>query len=327
MLYTDWNSSHERLETEVAATSYVRAGETSLSTSGASRQSPRVAVIGDIMVDVDVDCHCERICQEGPWPVFLIERTRSRLGGAGNVAAMLNALECEVLLLGLVGREDCNQIPTTNVEIGWRLVDGATTRKTRFWCHGRLTGPRVDHDQTSGPSRDDVEHFVQSIEQFGPQVVIVADHGKGVVTLDLMHQLGALNIPILVDPILKTPLPFRPAAIAGGNHELGQAARQAKVVIEKRGSEGLAWTAAPHEFSPVVLASTCRKLVDPLGAGDQFIASLAFQRCQGSDWPDAITWANQAAGLQCEQPGCIPLGKHEIDNVVIQSSNHRSACC
>jgi len=324
MLQTDWNSSHERLDTEVAATSYVRAGENSLSTSGASRQSPRVAVIGDIMVDVDVDCRCERICQEGPWPVFLIERTRSRLGGAGNVAAMLRALECEVILLGLVGRDDCNQVPKTNVEIGWRLVDGATTKKTRFWYKGRLTGPRVDYDQTGCPSRDDIDHFIQSIEQFGPQVVVVADHGKGVVTVDLMQQLGALNIPVLVDPILKTPLPFRPAAIAGGNHELGPGARQAKVVIEKRGSEGLAWTAAPHEFAPVVLASTCRKLADPLGAGDQFIASLAYQRCLGSDWPEAITWANQAAGLQCEQPGCIPLGKHEIDEV-IQSSHHRSA--
>lgn len=323
MLQTDWDSSYERFNVGTTASCSVAADETSLSTLGLSRQSPRIAVMGDIMIDVDVECRCERICQEGPWPVLLIERMCSRLGGAGNVAAMLRALECEVLLLGLVGRDDCSQIPEIDVKIGWRQVDGATTRKTRFWCNDRLTGPRIDQDQTGNPTHDDIDYFIDSIEQFSPQVVIVADHGKGVVTLGLMQRLGALNIPVLVDPILKTPLPFGPAAIAGGNHELGPSARQAKVVIEKRGSEGLAWTAAPYESAPIVLASTCRKLVDPLGAGDQFIASLAYQRCLGSDWPEAITWANQAAGLQCEQPGCIPLGKHEIDRV-LQSSNRRS---
>lgn len=324
MLQTDWDSSHERFNLSTTASSSVAADGTSLSTLCLSRQSPRVAVIGDIMIDVDVECRCERICQEGPWPVLLIERTCSRLGGAGNVAVMLRALECEVLLLGLVGRDDCSQIPKTDVNTRWRLVDGATTRKTRFWCNDRLTGPRIDQDQTGCPTRDDINDFIQSIEQFSPQVVIVADHGKGVVTPELMQRLGVSNIPILVDPILKTPLPFGPAAIAGGKHELGPGARQASVVIEKRGPAGLAWTATPHEFAPTCLASTCRKLVDPLGAGDQFIASLAYQRCLGSDWPEAITWANQAAGLQCEQPGCIPLGKQEIDGV-IQSSYHRSA--
>ena len=325
MLQNDWILSHERLDGIATATSYVNADRNSLSTLSIPWQSPRVAVIGDIMLDIDVDCRCERICQEGPWPVFLMEQSRCRLGGAGNVAAMLHGLGCQVLLLGLVGRNDWQQIPQADLEIGWRLADGMTTRKTRFWCSGRLSGPRVDQDQTSCPSCEDVDHFLESIEQFRPQVLIVADHGKGVVTVELMQRLGELNIPILIDPILKTPLPFPAAAIAGGRHELGPHVRQAEVVIEKRGAGGLAWTTAPHDSIPVELASTCRKLVDPLGAGDQFIASLAFQRCLGSDWPEAIAWANHAAGLQCEQPGCIPLGKDAIDNAVRTTAQLRSA--
>ena len=34
------------------------------------QNQPRIVVVGDIMVDVDIHCRAERICQEGPWPVL-----------------------------------------------------------------------------------------------------------------------------------------------------------------------------------------------------------------------------------------------------------------
>jgi sugar/nucleoside kinase (ribokinase family) len=61
------------------------------------------------------------------------------------------------------------------------------------------------------------------------------------------------------------------------------------------------------------LDSQCQNLVDPLGAGDQFIAALAYQRCLGNPWVKAIEWANVAAGLQCEHRGCKPLTVDEIE--------------
>ena len=274
--------------------------------------------MGDIMVDVDLYGRCDRLCQDGPWPVFSMEATRRRLGGAGNVAAMLLALKCEVLLMGLVGRDDVAQIPATTAMIGWRVVDGLTTTKTRLWCQGRLMGPRIDQDQSARSTDDDIRYFLRSLEPFLPDMIIIADHGKGVVIAKLMQRVGELKIPVLVDPIHQTPLPLHPAAIAGGTHELGPDASAADVIIEKRGAAGLAWRTAGNPTEEVVLPSTCRSLVDPLGAGDQFIASLAYQRCLGIDWPDAINWANHAAGLQCEQPGCQPLNRRQIDHFIQQ---------
>jgi sugar/nucleoside kinase (ribokinase family) len=64
------------------------------------------------------------------------------------------------------------------------------------------------------------------------------------------------------------------------------------------------------------LPSYCRQLVDPLGAGDQFIAALAYQRCLRTDWPEAIAWANLAAGRQCELPGCVPLSVIDIESAL-----------
>jgi bifunctional ADP-heptose synthase (sugar kinase/adenylyltransferase) len=173
-----------------------------------------------------------------------------------------------------------------------------------------MTGPRLDEDLHELISPSDAELLVRLIAESGPDAVIVADHGKGVVTMDLMRQLGRSGISVYVDPIKTTPDgDFNPAAMAGGPHELPPWYR-AKCVITKRSADGLHWSDGEREGT---LLSTCRNLVDPLGAGDQFIAGLAYQRCLGRDWPRAIEWANSAAGLQCEHVGCQPISVAEME--------------
>ncbi|MDB5345233.1 MAG: bifunctional heptose 7-phosphate kinase/heptose 1-phosphate adenyltransferase [Schlesneria sp.] len=276
-------------------------------------QRPRIAVVGDIMVDVDLHCSCERIAQEGPWGVFGIERTQRRLGGAGNVALMLQAFEVQVEVYGAVGRDGCGEVVAAGFRHRVVMVHGRTTSKTRLWVQGRMTGPRLDDDLRQPISQGDAEMLVRLIAESAPDAIIVADHGKGVVTRDLMRQLGRSRIPVYVDPIKTTPGgDFVPAAMAGGPHELPGWCR-ANCVITKRGADGLHWRDGEREGT---LLSTCRNLVDPLGAGDQFIAGLAYQRCLGRDWPQAIEWANAAAGLQCEQAGCHPVSVAEVEQRV-----------
>jgi bifunctional ADP-heptose synthase (sugar kinase/adenylyltransferase) len=276
----------------------------------AQNQHPRIAVVGDIMVDVDVHCSCERISQEGPWPVLGIKRTQRRLGGAGNVALMLDALGAQVELYGAVGRDGCGEVAAAGFGHRVVMVHGRTTSKTRLWVQGRMTGPRLDEDLREPISPSDAELLVRLIAESAPDAIIVADHGKGVVTRDLMRQLGRSRIPVYVDPIKTTPDgDFVPAAIAGGTHELPPWCR-AECVITKRGADGLHWCDGEREGT---LLSICRNVVDPLGAGDQFIAGLAYQRCLGRDWPHAIEWANTAAGLQCEHAGCQPVSVAEVE--------------
>lgn len=277
-----------------------------------SARRPRIAVIGDIMVDVDLHCRCERICQEGPWPVLSIERTEQRMGGAGNVLEMLFALDAQAILLGIVGRDDATTIPATGSTIGWQLAPGRTTTKTRLWIDGRLTGPRIDVDNSAKSDQATAANWAEILRQWQPDAVIVADHGKGVVTECVMQMLRARRVPLYIDPIKSTPLPgagFYPAAIAAGPHEMPNWYR-GECIIWKRGPNGLHWCDGPRDGD---LPSACRNLVDPLGAGDQFIAALAFQRCLGTDWREAIEWANQAAGIQCERRGCVPVPRADID--------------
>lgn len=263
------------------------------------------------MIDVDLHCSCERISQEGPWGVFGIERTQRRLGGAGNVALMLQALGTQVTLFGAVGRDGCGEVVAAGIGHRVVMVQGRTASKTRLWVQGRMTGPRLDEDLRHPLTRRDAELLVRLIAESHPDAIVVADHGKGVVTQDLMLALGGLTTPVFIDPIKSTPDGhFVPAAIAGGTHELPAWCR-ADCVITKRGASGLDWRANEREGT---LQSTCRNLVDALGAGDQFIAGLAYQRCLGEDWPDAIEWANRAAGLQCEKMGCQPIAAGDMNS-------------
>lgn len=269
---------------------------------------PRIAVVGDIMLDVDVHCDCTRLCQEGPWPVYSIQRTERRWGGAGNVAEMLVALGASTLLAGFVGACDSQSLPQSHATPGWRVGGQMTTTKTRLWIEGRLMGPRVDQDNSRKSSPTDVRGFLEAIRDFHPEALIVADHGKGVVTLDLMTALSSLGYPIYVDPIPSTPM-IDGTILIGGLHEQPRTRHRPRGEVIKLGPKGLKWR-IDHQSGTA--PSRCRQLVDPLGAGDQFIAALAYAKARGQDWPDAIATANLAAGLQCERAGCVPLAMNDI---------------
>jgi hypothetical protein len=62
-----------------------------------------VLVLGDAMCDNYIFGKINRISPEAPVPIFESTEQFRRLGGAGNVAANLRALGCNVRLLGVVG--------------------------------------------------------------------------------------------------------------------------------------------------------------------------------------------------------------------------------
>lgn len=250
-------------------------------------RKPRIVVIGDIMVDVDLHCTCERICQEGPWPVLKVISQTERIGGAGNVAAMCVALDADCMTLG----------------------NSRLSRKQRLFVDGKLIGPRIDHDTSETTDLKSMTQFQASIAIFRPDAIIVADHGKGVVTTGLMDTLYDLDYPVFVDPVKMTPVVGRVESVVAGEHELG-CRWKCECIILKRGADGLDWV---NGSTTGTLKSRCNQCVDPLGAGDQLIATLAIRRVLGDSWKDAIETANIASGLQCERQGCVPVTSKELE--------------
>src|SRR5271154_5093786 len=67
--------------------------------------SPRIAVVGDLILDRYVWGFAERISQEAPVPLLRADHREYRLGGAASVATMLRALGAQVRLVGGVGSD------------------------------------------------------------------------------------------------------------------------------------------------------------------------------------------------------------------------------
>src|SRR5215213_1020982 len=65
--------------------------------------SPRVLVVGDVMLDRYVWGDAERISQEAPVILLRADRREERLGGASSVATMLQALGARTSVVGVVG--------------------------------------------------------------------------------------------------------------------------------------------------------------------------------------------------------------------------------
>ena len=68
--------------------------------------SPKVLVVGDLMIDHYLWGSANRISPEAPVQVVDIDKETTVLGGAGNVVNNLRALGCEVSVISVVGDDD-----------------------------------------------------------------------------------------------------------------------------------------------------------------------------------------------------------------------------
>src|SRR3978361_1273692 len=66
----------------------------------------KVAVVGDVMLDIYWWGNVERISPEAPVPVVVLDEKELRIGGAGNVALNTVALGASTVLFSVIGNDD-----------------------------------------------------------------------------------------------------------------------------------------------------------------------------------------------------------------------------
>ncbi len=115
----------------------------------------RILVLGDIMLDRYLWGNVDRISPEAPVPVVHIKKETTNLGGAANVAANVQALGADVLLVGVIGNDMMADILKDNLadnslKITGLMVDPdrPTTVKTRIVAHNQQV-VRIDREETS----------------------------------------------------------------------------------------------------------------------------------------------------------------------------------
>ncbi len=318
-------------------------------------ERPRVLIAGDLILDRYVWGNVERISPEAPIPVLAARHTEARLGGAGNVAANLRAMEAEVEVLGVVGRDDrgatlLELLDRIGVERGGvrLLADRPTTEKTRLLGGGNQM-LRVDWEEARALAEADGRALLEDLE---PRVararaVVLSDYGKGVlsaaVVAALVEASRRAGVPVLVDPkgvdygryrgaTLLTPnrkeaeealhrkLPLL-ADLPQAARDLARAAGVAGVVITL-GPEGMFFSWQEREGHVPTVA---RAVFDVTGAGDTVIAHLALGLACGLDFESCVHLANQAAGLVVGKRGAASITRAELAAVLAEKTRSSGA--
>jgi rfaE bifunctional protein nucleotidyltransferase chain/domain len=172
----------------------------------------RIVVVGDTLLDRDVDGVVDRLCPDAPVPVLAEESRTERAGGAGLAATMAAADGHEVVLVTALADDEAGGrlaglLRAAGIEVHALILAGATVEKTRMRTGGRSL-LRVDRGGGI-PSGDPAAATVTAIAR--ADAVLVSDYGHGMARHPgLRRALARFGGPLVWDPH-----PRGPAAAAG----------------------------------------------------------------------------------------------------------------
>jgi D-beta-D-heptose 7-phosphate kinase/D-beta-D-heptose 1-phosphate adenosyltransferase len=140
--------------------------------------------------------------------------------------------------------------------------------------------------------------------------IVISDYNKGTVTYELIEELvKEVNVPIFVDT-KKTDL----ARLSGCYVKINALEKSratslpdSKHLIVTHGSDGAEWDGW------VYAAEIVGDVTDVCGAGDTFLAALVYQFLDTDYMPDAIKFANKAAGVTVQHVGVYAPRPEEIE--------------
>jgi D-beta-D-heptose 7-phosphate kinase / D-beta-D-heptose 1-phosphate adenosyltransferase len=300
-----------------------------------------LVIVGDALLDRDVDGRADRLCPDAPAPVVEEATSRARPGGAA-LAALLAARE--VVLIAPLGSDLASKtvleaLPAAVTVIPLPLT-GPLPEKTRIRVDGR-TLLRVDNPAGS-PGRAG-RRAAAAIKSAG--AVLVSDYGRGTTadaTLRDALATRAGQVPVIWDPhprgavpvpgtLLVTPNEAEAVAAAGGRADaLRDAAAAADQLLGRWPTQAVAVTLGARGAlltrrgqAPLAIPATPVLATDPCGAGDRFATAAAAALCDGAVLSEAVTWAVAAAGRYLSEGGVSRLD--EADRAVAADTAADSA--
>ncbi len=311
--------------------------------------TPRVLVVGDVMLDRYVWGDAARVSQEAPVLLLRADRREERLGGASSVATMLRALGAEVSLAGVVGPDVTGEhirklLNDLGVDHSALLCDGnrPSTLKERFIGRAQQRHPqqilRVDYETNEAIGVSLEDQLIQRISATiaNCQAVLISDYDKGVCTPRLLAETirlsRAAGIPVLADPVRGGDYAkYRGCACMTPNRL--EASIATDMEINGPSTALIAAERLMHEFDLTAAVVTLdkdgmaladrssrraiyptrpRQVYDITGAGDMVLSVLGIALASGADYPDAIRLANVAGGLEVEKIGVVPVTRQEM---------------
>ncbi len=311
--------------------------------------TPKILVIGDLILDHYVQGDVTRISPEAPIPIFSVGDEEYKLGGAANVAANVASMGGKAEIIGVLGDDHgAKKFKMLAKSIGsFRLMatvvkNFPTIIKTRFVSQ---------HQQVLRVDEEKIQTFPQALYKSifekvklqleNTELVILSDYGKGVFanetfTQQLITLCQRKNIPVLVDPKGKDYSKYKGAtSVTPNRHEAESATGifcQDKSLIRKAiqklkselslsfglitlGSGGVALLSERNRLE--LIPTKARSVFDVTGAGDTFIATLGTFLAQGLSPSQAAQLANIAAGIKVGRFGAYSVSREELCRLLV----------
>jgi rfaE bifunctional protein kinase chain/domain len=277
----------------------------------------RILVVGDVMVDEWIWGTVTRISPEAPVPVVAVTDHSFTLGGAGNVANNLRALEAHVTFAGAIGTDafahyvsDILQSEGILPEGLVRVGDRPTTRKTRVVAHNQQV-VRADWESVEALEPRDRAKLAEIVARHAAQcdAVVLSDYAKGLFSREIVEASLACPI-VLADPKPQNMGLFTGVTCVAPNvHEAAQAAGipiTSDAALERAGAR-------------LLQMLDCRYVVITRGehgmslfGRDTVIAVLTLALAAGASIELSMQLANYAAGTVVEKLGTATASAEEI---------------
>jgi bifunctional ADP-heptose synthase (sugar kinase/adenylyltransferase) len=235
-----------------------------------------VLVIGDTCTDEYQYGTVDRINPEAPVPVVSYKYSQSQDGMAGNVAANLKALGCNVIR------------QTKHAGIKTRIIDLKSKQHIA----------RIDHDTVSTP--------IEPIFMSDIDAVVVSDYNKGAVSYETITQALALYPLVIVDT-KKTDLAQLEGCVVKINEpEYNRLKTECSDLIVTRGDR-------PVTFKGNAYPVPAQDPVDVCGAGDTFLSAFAYKFALTNNFDTAIDFAIRASCVTIDHVGVYAPTLEEIN--------------
>ena len=314
-------------------------------------KSPKLLVIGDLMIDHYLWGACERVSPEAPVQVVNIDNESTLLGGAGNVINNLKALGANVDVIGIVGECEISDelkglLDDIEVDTKYLFIeqDRITSKKSRIIASQQqvVRYDRESADEINHKSQNHIlDTFTRIIANY--ELVLLSDYGKGILTKKLTQSLidvaNKYGKKVLIDPKGPDYSKYKGAYLLTPNVKEASEATKINIIDETSLNQAIIQlkSQCDLDISLITLSDKgvaiyddefrihptfAREVFDVTGAGDTVLASLGFALACDLNIDEAIEFSNFAAGVVVAKIGSATASLNEI--IEYESSLNKS---
>lgn len=238
----------------------------------------KVLLIGDSCTDIYQYGTVDRLSPEAPVPIFEYTDGEIRDGMSGNVKANLEKLGCEVIHFH------------GNLSKKTRLIDERSKQQLL----------RIDEDSHS------LGVDVSKIKDLNVDCIVISDYNKGFVTYEAVEHLRKVySGPIFIDTKKTDVYRFEGCFVKINELENSRLTSACSNLIVTMGKQGAVLGGHIYPAPEVEVSDVC-------GAGDTFLAALAFEYLNTNDIKCAIKFAVKASAVTVQHVGVYAPELEEI---------------